>query len=99
MRAAKGAVVLAITGISFGLVSQSAMAQKSRQQVQQELVQAQHDGVVPSTKTQYPPTDAMIARNKEVHAVTTHRGEKSPATDHHDQPVSRQASANPPPAK
>ncbi|BBU32332.1 hypothetical protein BTHE68_60660 (plasmid) [Burkholderia sp. THE68] len=99
MRATHSAVVLAITGISFGLISQSALAQKSRQQVQQELVQAQHDGITPSTKTQYPPTDAMVARNKEVHAATTHRGEKSPATDHHDQGVSRQASATPPTTK
>ncbi|AET94718.1 hypothetical protein BYI23_D012080 (plasmid) [Burkholderia sp. YI23] len=89
MKAAKLAVVLVMTGISIGLASQSAMAQKSREQVRQELAQAQHDGYTPASRTQYPPTEALIARNKEIHAVATHGGEKAPGPDRHDQVAGR----------
>ncbi|SAL79008.1 hypothetical protein AWB71_05811 [Caballeronia peredens] len=86
MRAAKFAVVFALAGASIGLISQSAAAQgKSREQVRQELVQAQHDGITPMSKTQYPPSEATIARNKAMHAAATHGGEKSPSPDQHDQ--------------
>ncbi|ASW01571.1 DUF4148 domain-containing protein [Paraburkholderia aromaticivorans] len=69
----------------IGAVSQAAQAQgKTRAQVHQELVQAQHDGVIPNSKTQYPPSADRVARNKELHALSWHAGEKSPPVDHHD---------------
>ncbi len=89
MKAAKLAVVLAMTGVSIGLVSQAALAQKSREQVRQELAQAQHEGYTPAGRTQYPPTEASIARNKEIHAVATHRGERTLGADRHDQIAGR----------
>ncbi|MDR5761061.1 DUF4148 domain-containing protein [Caballeronia sp. LZ035] len=77
--------MLITSSMALMLASGVASAQgKSRDQVRQELVQAQHDGDVPSTKTQYPPSEQMVARNKEVHASAVHAGEKAPAVDHHD---------------
>jgi hypothetical protein len=69
----------------FGAASQVAQAQgKSRAEVKQELVQAQHTGVIPSSKTQYPPDANTIARNKQTHAIAWHGGEKAPSLDQHD---------------
>jgi hypothetical protein len=69
----------------LGAISQATQAQgKSRAQVNQELVQAQHDGVIPSSKTQYPPDANTIARNKQLHAVSRHAGETKPSMDRHD---------------
>nr|WP_272544876.1 DUF4148 domain-containing protein [Burkholderia cepacia]MDC6099558.1 DUF4148 domain-containing protein [Burkholderia cepacia] len=42
---------------------------KTREQVQQELVQAYHDGLLPTSKHDYPPSEATIARNKELHQL------------------------------
>ncbi|MFB9122141.1 DUF4148 domain-containing protein [Paraburkholderia dipogonis] len=69
----------------FGTASQVAQAQgKSRAEVKQELVQAHHTGVIPSSKTQYPPDANTIARNKQTHAIAWHSGEKTPSLDQHD---------------
>ena len=58
----------------FGTASQVAQAQgKSRAEVKQELVQAHHTGVIPSSKTQYPPDANTIARNKQTHAIALWR--------------------------
>ncbi|MDR5837428.1 DUF4148 domain-containing protein [Caballeronia sp. LZ034LL] len=77
--------VLITSSLALALASGAASAQgKSRDQVRQELVQAQHDGDVPSGKTQYPPSEQLVARNKEVHASAVHAGEKSPSVDQHD---------------
>ncbi|VWC92810.1 hypothetical protein BCO18430_03363 [Burkholderia contaminans] len=46
-------------------VSQS----KTREQVRQELIAAYHDGLLPTGKHDYPPSDATIARNKELHQL------------------------------
>ncbi|EKS72770.1 DUF4148 domain-containing protein [Caballeronia sp. Lep1P3] len=89
MKAAKIAVVFAITGVSIGLISPSALAQKSRGQVREELALAQHEGYTPAGRTQYPPSEASIARNKEIHAAVTHGGEKAPGPDQHDQLAGR----------
>lgn len=89
MKVAKLAVVLTMTGVSIALVSQAALAQKSREQVRQELAQTQHEGYTPAGRTQYPPTEASIARNKEIHAAATHQGENAPGADHHDQIAGR----------
>jgi len=36
----------------------------TRMQVREQLVQAERDGVIPTTDTSYPPSDDDIARNK-----------------------------------
>ncbi|ABX19940.1 hypothetical protein BMULJ_06275 (plasmid) [Burkholderia multivorans ATCC 17616] len=43
---------------------------KTREQVQQELIQAYHDGLLPTSKHDYPPSEATIARNKELHQLS-----------------------------
>lgn len=62
---------------------------KSRDQVKHELRQAQHEGTVPTSNTQYPNTKQMIANNKSKHAIGTHQGETSPNFDSHDTPAAR----------
>ncbi|WP_082712044.1 DUF4148 domain-containing protein [Burkholderia singularis] len=42
---------------------------KTREQVRQELIQAYHDGLLPTSKLDYPPSEATIARNKELHRL------------------------------
>ncbi|EKS72768.1 DUF4148 domain-containing protein [Caballeronia sp. Lep1P3] len=90
MKAIKFAALLVTSTIALGAVSQTAVAQaKTREQVRQELVQAQHAGLVPTSKTHYPPSDALVARNKETHAATRHAGEATPEIDHHDSVAAR----------
>lgn len=74
--------------------TQAAFAQtqpqgKTRTQVVNELKQAQHDGVVPTGKTQYPPSGELVARNKELHGISVHGGEKAPQADNHDNLATR----------
>ncbi|KUY82914.1 DUF4148 domain-containing protein [Burkholderia cepacia] len=95
MKTAQLAALFVTATLSLGMVSQAASAQtqtqgKTRTQVVNELKQAQHDGVVPTSKTQYPPSGELIARNKELHGISVHGGEKKPQTDNHDELTARQ---------
>lgn len=90
MKASRLAALALVASIGSAAVAQTAMAQaKTREQVRAELIQAQHDGIVPFNKTQYPPSPETIAQKKELHAVTQHAGEKSPGVDQHDSVASR----------
>jgi Domain of unknown function (DUF4148) len=42
---------------------------KTREQVRQELIQAQRDGLLPTSKTDYPPSPELIARNRALYEV------------------------------
>ncbi|WP_175819009.1 DUF4148 domain-containing protein [Burkholderia sp. BCC0419] len=89
MKTAKLAALFVTATLSLGIATQAAFAEsqpqgKSRSQVVNELKQAQHDGVVPTSKTQYPPTGEIVARNKELHGISVHGGEQKPQTDNHD---------------
>ncbi|RQU03057.1 DUF4148 domain-containing protein [Burkholderia cepacia] len=78
-------IVVAAAVLSITAVSQAAAAQqKTRQEVRQELVRARHDGVIPSPNHDYPASPATVARNKEIHRATVHRGETAPLVDAHD---------------
>ncbi|KVA36843.1 hypothetical protein WK90_25085 [Burkholderia cepacia] len=95
MKTAQLAALFVTATLSLGMVAQPAFAQtqtqgKTRTQVVNELKQAQHDGVVPTSKTQYPPSGELIARNKELHGISVHGGEKKPQTDNHDELTARQ---------
>ncbi|MFH5254977.1 DUF4148 domain-containing protein [Burkholderia semiarida] len=95
MRSANLAAWLVVATLSLGMATQAAFAQtqtqgKTRTQVVNELKQAQHDGIVPISKTQYPPTGELIARNKELHEISVHGGEKKPQTDNHDSLAAKQ---------
>jgi hypothetical protein len=88
MRSFKLAAALVTAAVSCSAFSQTtATPAKSRAEVQQELVKAQHDGVIPINKTQYPPNEEQKARNKGVHAASVHRGEQAPNLDQHDPSV------------
>lgn len=90
MSIAKLTVLALAASLSAAFVAQTALAQeKTRAQVQQELAQARHDGVVSISKTGYPPNADQIARNKELHALAKHAGETSPGMDQHDAIASR----------
>lgn len=96
MKTAKLAALFVTATLSLGVATQAAFAQtqtqaqgKTRAEVVNELKQAQHDGVVPTSKTQYPPTGEIVARNKELHGVSVHAGEKAPQADNHDSLATR----------
>jgi hypothetical protein len=91
MKAAQFSVLL-IAAASLCAVTLAQAAQesgKTRAEVRQELVQAQHEGTVPASKNNYPPNADTITRNKELHAISKHRGETSPALDRHDGTATR----------
>ncbi|QRR06233.1 DUF4148 domain-containing protein [Burkholderia sp. MS455] len=94
MKTAKLAALFVTVTLSLGMATQAAFAQtqtqgKTRTQVVNELKQAQHDGVVPTGKTQYPPSGELVARNKELHGISVHGGEKAPQADNHDNLATR----------
>lgn len=81
------ATAAALTALAL---SPAAFAQgKTRDEVRQELIRAQHEGVVPAGKNDYPPSAAFVARNKELHAISVHGGKTDLALDQHDQTVAR----------
>ncbi len=81
------ATAAALTALAL---SPAAFAQgKTRDEVRQELIRAQHEGVVPAGKNDYPPSAALVARNKELHAISVHGGKTDLARDQHDQTVAR----------
>jgi hypothetical protein len=85
MNTAKLTLLAFTASLSAAFLTQAALAEgKTRAQVQQELAQARHDGIVPISKTSYPPSADQIARNKELHAISKHAGEANPRIDHHD---------------
>ncbi|MDR5855764.1 DUF4148 domain-containing protein [Caballeronia sp. LZ062] len=85
MKAVRIAVIIVTAGVSAGSMSAAISAEsKTREQVRQELLMAQHDGVTAVNKPQYPPTDEMLTRNRELHTLTRHAGEESPAFEQHD---------------
>lgn len=51
---------------SGSMVSQSGST-ATREQVHQELLQAYHDGGLPASKRDYPPSPQTIALNRELH--------------------------------
>ncbi|UVE67529.1 DUF4148 domain-containing protein [Burkholderia pyrrocinia] len=78
-------ITIAVAVLSIATFSQTVAAQaKTRQEVRQELVRALHDGVIPSPNHDYPASLATVARNREIHRSTVHRGEKAPMVDAHD---------------
>jgi hypothetical protein len=85
MNAGRISVLLAATLLSTAAIAQNPPAGgKTRADVQHELRAAQHDGTIPADQHDYPPKADTIARNKEVHAISKHPGEKAPALDEHD---------------
>ncbi|CAD6561534.1 hypothetical protein LMG28727_07466 [Paraburkholderia kirstenboschensis] len=61
--------------IAMSAVAQTQPTGKTRADVRAELIEAQRDGLVPTPKYDYPPSEAAIERNKALYAIT-HNGEK-----------------------
>ncbi|AOJ83677.1 hypothetical protein WS86_23850 [Burkholderia savannae] len=71
-------------------VAPAAFAQgKTRAEVRQDLIRAQHEGIVPAGKNDYPPSPALVERNKQLHAISVHGGKTNVALDQHDRTVAR----------
>jgi hypothetical protein len=69
---------VAVTALGL-VLSASAFAQTTtpeltRADVHAQLVQAQAEGLVPAPRNDYPPSDATIARNKEIYAIQHRNG-------------------------
>lgn len=66
----------AITALSltFGAnaFAQTTSSGLTHAEVIQQLQQAQAEGLVPTSKSDYPPSDAEIARNREIYAIQHH---------------------------
>ncbi|WP_126283506.1 DUF4148 domain-containing protein [Burkholderia stagnalis] len=85
MNIAKLSTCVAVAILAAGGIAPSAFAQgKTRADVRHELVQAQHDGTIPSSKHDYPPGPQQVDRNKVLHGVSVHGNEKAPGMDAHD---------------
>jgi hypothetical protein len=85
MNAIRLSTVLLTALLSTAAFAQSAQTgSKTRSEVHQELLEAQHDGIVPVGKLDYPPKAETIERNKELHGIAKHPGESTPDLDHHD---------------
>ncbi|RKE38887.1 uncharacterized protein DUF4148 [Paraburkholderia sp. BL23I1N1] len=69
-------VAVAALGLSFGSTAfaQSNSSGLTRAEVVAQLQQAQAEGLVPAPKDDYPPSEAAIARNREIYAIQ-HPGE------------------------
>ncbi|MGF6855927.1 uncharacterized protein DUF4148 [Paraburkholderia sp. RAU2J] len=70
------AVAVAALGLSIGSTAfaQSNSPGLTRAEVLAQLQQAQAEGLVPAPKDDYPPSEATIARNREIYAIQ-HPGE------------------------
>ncbi|MXN73995.1 DUF4148 domain-containing protein [Burkholderia sp. 4701] len=85
MNIAKLSTCVVVAILASAGIAPNAFAQgKTRADVRQELVQAQHDGTIPSNKHDYPPGPQQIDRNKVLHAISVHGGEQAPGLDAHD---------------
>ncbi|RQR66622.1 DUF4148 domain-containing protein [Burkholderia sp. Bp9126] len=85
MNIAKLSTCVAVAILAAGGIAPNAFAQgKTRADVRQELVQAQHDGTIPSNKHDYPPGPQQIDRNKVLHGISVHGREQAPGLDAHD---------------
>ncbi|MGF6919460.1 DUF4148 domain-containing protein [Paraburkholderia sp. 40] len=72
---AVAALSLAFGASAFAQTSTSGL---TRADVRAQLVQAEADGFLPMRKNDYPPSAAMVARNKELYAIQ-HSGDPASA--------------------
>ncbi|WP_176114799.1 DUF4148 domain-containing protein [Burkholderia cepacia] len=63
---------LALASLSTWAAAQDHTAPKTRAQVYQELIDAQREGLLPTSKTEYPPSEQTVAHNRELYALQHH---------------------------
>jgi acyl-coenzyme A synthetase/AMP-(fatty) acid ligase len=61
--------VLACLSASAAFAQSPPSTGLTRAQVREQLVQAERDGIIPTTDADYPPSDEEIARNKAVYQL------------------------------
>lgn len=68
------ALAITVLGLTFGAnaFAQTTSSGLTHAEVIQQLQQAQKEGLVPTSKSDYPPSDAEIARNREIYAIQHH---------------------------
>jgi len=85
MRVSRIIASMAVVSLFAGVFADVAVAQpKSRSEVKRELMQAYHDGLLPGTEANYPPSERLIRINRETHLAVVHPGETNPPLDKHD---------------
>ncbi|WP_025598449.1 DUF4148 domain-containing protein [Burkholderia sp. WSM2230] len=69
-------VAVTALGLVFGAsaFAQTTTPALTRADVRAQLEQAQAEGLVPAPRNDYPPSDATIARNKEIYAIQHQNG-------------------------
>jgi hypothetical protein len=88
-------MVLAALTLSFGAnaFAQSTAPQLTRAEVIAQLAEAQRDGLVPTSKSDYPPSEREIARNREIYAIQ-HGQDGATATASQTSPAASGASSS-----
>jgi hypothetical protein len=71
------AIAVTALSLSFGTAAfaQSNPSGLTHAEVMAQLQQAQAEGLVPSYHSDYPPSEATIARNREIYAIQHHTNE------------------------
>jgi len=62
-------LMLAAFAVGFAGHAFAQTTDVTREQVEQELIQAEAQGLLPSARNDYPPSERTIARNKRIYAV------------------------------
>ncbi|WP_176046533.1 DUF4148 domain-containing protein [Burkholderia sp. BCC1644] len=65
------AFVVATLSLPFGTqaFAQSSQAPITRAEVRQQLIDAEANGLLPSNRNDYPPSQSQIARNRQLYAL------------------------------
>lgn len=88
MKSTQLILALAAASLSFSAVAADSTSDgkgKTRQEVRQELTEAQHNGQVPARNADYPPSKDTVKRNQQSHKAAVHpKNEKTNGIDSHD---------------
>jgi hypothetical protein len=89
------AMILAALTLPFGAnaFAQSSAPQLTRAEVRAQLIEAQQQGLVPTNRDNYPPTEQQIARNREIYAIQ-HGQDGAAATASQPSPFGSSASSS-----
>ena len=63
------ALLAVVVGTPVAAFAQTSSSGVTRAEVIADLVQAERDGIVPTSNSDYPPSAATVARNRELYAI------------------------------
>ncbi|RQR27607.1 DUF4148 domain-containing protein [Burkholderia sp. Bp9143] len=72
------ALLAVVVGTPVAAFAQTSSSGVTRAEVIADLVQAQRDGTVPTSNSDYPPSASTVARNRELYAIA--HGDQRTAT-------------------